>query len=285
MSFAKWMRLVVLTGALWGIIYLFHVVIHDDSFGLIEDIALMLACLLSFGLLFGIYQGLFGSNARSPRPDYEARTWPELTSELAPASVPTKLTEAERVKKAVSRLNSCLGLGLAVAVFGYFPVSRYFHVLTSAALWVLVTGVSIVSSTAFGFYVTRRLSAGFKNRSDLQGTIIAGVLVIIACTATLIRLVNAVPGLFADPVVRHAQITDAQVTKPKRHTFPTYTIDLTLDDGGAASLDISCATYYSLGVGDKVEVQAQVGLLAIPWCLGDCVSRGSRQPPPYVRCK
>jgi len=147
---------------------------------------------------------------------------------------------------------------------------------------VLVAGVSVVSSTAFGFYVTRRLSAGFKNRSDLQGTIIAGVLVIIGCTATLIRLVNAAPGLFADPVVRHAQITDAQITKPKRHTFPTYTIDLTLDDGGAASLDISCATYYSLGVGDRVEVQAEVGLLAIPWCLGDC---GSRQPPPYVRCK
>lgn len=102
---------------------------------------------------------------------------------------------------------------------------------------------------------------------------------------TSVRLVNAAPGLFADPVARHGQIMNAQVTKPKRHTFATYTVDLTLDDGSTMSLDISCATFYSLSVGDKVEVQAQVGLLAIPWCLGDCVLPGSRQPPPYVRCK
>ena len=285
MSFAQWIRLVTLTGALWGIVYLFHVVIHEDSFELIEDIAVMLACLLSFGLLFGIYQGLFGRNERSPRTDYAAPTRPEPISVLAPAPLATELPPAEQVARAVSQVNGYLGVGVAVALFGYFPVTRYFHVLTTALFWSLVAGISIVSSTAFGFYVTRRLSTGFKNRAALQGIIIAGVLVIFACTATLIRLVNATLGLFADPAVRRAQITDAQVTRPKRHTFPTYTVDLALEDGDTVSLDISCSTYYSLGVGDKVEVQAQLGLLAMPWCFGDCVSHGSRQAPPYANCK
>jgi len=176
------------------------------------------------------------------------------------------------------------GVGAAVALFGYFPVARYFHILTTAALWALVARISIVNSTAFGFYVARPLCTGYKKREELLETIIAGALVIVTCAATLLRLVNAAPGLFGNPTVRHWQITNARVIRPKRYTFPTHRVDQTLDDGGAVSLDISCATYYSLGVGDKVEVRAQVWAVGNSVCLGDCVSRGSRQPPAYVHC-
>jgi len=207
----SFVRALVLTVGLWGLYYWLDT-IHDGSLGAIAEFVKVLASLCSIVVAAALFVGAMA--LLRPRGKTRARRASSSAGMLPHAAAPSIAmanTELDPARQPVVRLGPLASGGAALAFFAYFPVARYFQILTPIRFWVVVMALSAVGAILVHVLYIRRRLLQFAKRSDRLGTAVMPAIFIIPCLAIVLRLLNAPADLFVPHQTQTAVVTHTSV--------------------------------------------------------------------------
>jgi hypothetical protein len=266
----KWIILMVPSmAALWAIVYVTKDV-HDSSIQGISRVVTMFAIAGTLSLALIAWWAVTGRAPRGRAIDSSFRGKAAVPSLTEPLTVPLN-AEADRLNAVSTRFNTLAGAGVAIAAIGYFPVARYFQILTPIRLWIVVVLLSAAGAVLIHVRYMRRLLPQIVKRSNRVGRAAVPSLIMVPCFAIALRLLNASADLVLPPQTKSGTVAHTSVWGG-RHSWASHFVDVQIDAGESVSLSVSGLDFRKFEVGTRVNLQARDGLLGMPWCLNDCLT-------------